>query len=41
MHGATIKTVNAQEAKLNNSHKNIKLKLLKGAFLNVLMWKFI
>jgi len=40
MHGATVKTVNAQEAKLNN-HKNIKLKLLKGGFLNVLMWNFI
>jgi len=37
MHGATVKIVNAQEAKLNNNHKNIKLKLLKGAFLNVLM----
>ena len=29
MHGATIKTVNAQQAKLNNNYMNTKLKLLK------------
>jgi hypothetical protein len=29
MHGATIKMVNAQQAKLNNNCKNTKLKLLK------------
>jgi len=29
MHGATIKIVNAQQAKLNN-YKNTKLKLLKA-----------
>jgi len=47
MHGATMKTVSAQQAKLNNC-KNTKLKLLNslrmilgskhvGAILNVLM----
>ena len=34
MHGTTIKTVNAQQAKLNNQ-KNTKLKLLKT---NAAMW---
>jgi len=29
MHGATIRISNAQQAKLNNNHKNTKLKLLK------------
>jgi hypothetical protein len=29
MQGATIKTVSAQQARLNNSYKNTKLKLLK------------
>ena len=29
MHGATIKIVNAQQAKLNSNYKNTKLKLLK------------
>jgi len=29
MHGATMKIVNAQQAKLNNYYKNTKLKLLK------------
>jgi len=29
MDGATIKMVNAQQAKLNNNYKNTKLKLLK------------
>jgi len=29
MHGATIKTVNAQQANLNNNYKNTRLKLLK------------
>jgi len=29
MHGATMEIVNAQQAKLNNNHKNTKLKLLK------------
>jgi len=29
VHGATIKIVNAQQAKLNNNYKNTKLKLLK------------
>jgi len=29
MHGATIKIVSAQQAKLNNNYKNTKLKLLK------------
>jgi len=28
MHGATVKIVNAQLAKLNNNYKNTKLKLL-------------
>ena len=28
MHGATMKTVNVQQAKLNNNYKNTKLKLL-------------
>ena len=31
MHGATIKIVSAQQAKLNNNHKNTKLKLLKNS----------
>jgi len=30
MHGATIKRVNAEQVKLNNNYKNIKLKLLKA-----------
>jgi hypothetical protein len=30
MHGATIKMVNAQQAKLNNNYKNTKIKLLKA-----------
>jgi len=29
MHGATIKTVSAQQAKLDNNYKNTKLKLLQ------------
>jgi hypothetical protein len=29
MHGATIKIVNAQQAKLNNNYKNTKLNSLK------------
>ena len=29
MNGATIKIVNAQQARLNNIYKNTKLKLLK------------
>jgi len=29
MHGATIKIINAQQARLNNIYKNTKLKLLK------------
>ena len=29
MHGATMKMVNAQQAKLSNNYKNTKLKLLK------------
>jgi len=29
MHGATIKTVSAQQTKLNNNYKNTKLKKLK------------
>jgi len=29
MHGATVKIVNSQQAKLNNNYKNTKLKLLK------------
>ena len=36
MHGATMKTVNAQQAKLNNNYKNTKLKLLT---LTLLMWR--
>jgi len=32
MHGATIKTVSAQQAKLSNNYKNTRLKFLKGAF---------
>ena len=35
MHGATINTVNAQQAKLNNNYKNTKLKLLKT---NAAVW---
>jgi len=35
MHGATIKIVNAQRAKLNNNYKNTKLKLLKT---NAAIW---
>jgi len=30
MHGATIKIINAQQARLNNIYKNTKLKLLKN-----------
>ena len=30
MHGATIKTVSAQQAKLSNNYKNTRLKLLKS-----------
>jgi hypothetical protein len=29
MHGATIKIISAQHARLNNNYKNTKLKLLK------------
>ena len=29
MHGATMKTVNPQQAKLNNNYKTTKIKLLK------------
>ena len=29
MHSATVKIVNAQQAKFNNNYKNTKLKLLK------------
>jgi len=29
MHGATIRIINAQQAKLNNNYKNTRLKLLK------------
>jgi len=35
MHGATIKIVNAQQAKLNNNYKNTKLKLSKT---NATIW---
>ena len=35
MHGATIKIVNAQQARLNNIYKNTKLKLLK---VNAAIW---
>ena len=35
MHGATIKIVNAQQAKLNSNYKNAKLKLLKT---NAAIW---
>ena len=35
MHGATIKIVNALQAKLNNNYKNTKLKLLKT---NAAVW---
>jgi len=35
MHGATIQTVSAQQAKLNNNYKNTKLKLLKT---NAAIW---
>jgi len=42
IHGATVKTVNAQNAKLNNNYKNTKLKLLKAkaAVQFNKMWKF-
>jgi len=30
VHGATIKIISAQQAKLNNTYKNTKLKLLKN-----------
>ena len=33
MHGATIKIINAQQARLNNIYKNTKLKLLKHVIL--------
>jgi len=35
MYGATIKTVNAQQTKLNNNYKNTRLKLLKT---NAALW---
>jgi hypothetical protein len=35
MHGATIKIVSAQQARLNNNYKNTKLKLLKT---NAAIW---
>jgi len=35
MHGATIKIVSAQQAKLDNNYKNTKLKLLKT---NAAIW---
>jgi len=35
MHGATIKIINAQQARLNNIYKNTKLKLLKT---NAVVW---
>jgi len=35
IHGATVKTVNAQNAKLNNNYKNTKLNLLKA---NAAVW---
>jgi hypothetical protein len=35
MHGATIKTVSAQQARLKNKYKNTKLKLLKT---NAAIW---
>jgi hypothetical protein len=35
MHGATIKIINAQQARLNNTYKNTKLKLLKT---NAAIW---
>jgi hypothetical protein len=35
MHGATIKIINAQQARLNNIYKNTKLKLLKT---NAAIW---
>ena len=42
MHGATIKTVNAQQAKLNTNYKNTKLKLLKvGVLIKCLDWMFL
>jgi hypothetical protein len=35
MHGATIKVINAQQARLNNTYKNTRLKLLKT---NAAIW---
>jgi hypothetical protein len=35
MHGATIKLINAQQPRLTNIYKNIKLKLLKA---NAAVW---
>jgi hypothetical protein len=35
MHGATVKVINAQQARLNNTYKNTRLKLLKT---NAAMW---
>ena len=35
MHGATMKIVNAQQAKLKTNYKNTKLKLLKT---NAAIW---
>jgi len=35
MHGATIKAVSAQQAKLSNNYKNTRLKLLKT---NAAIW---
>jgi len=48
MHGETVKFVGAQQAKLYNTYRNTKLKLLKtnaaiwfnGAFLSVLIGAF-
>ena len=37
MHGATIKTVNAQQAKLNNNYKNTRLKCICWLIIKVIL----
>jgi len=41
MHSATIKIVNAQQAKLNSNYKNTKLKLLKKPLKMILGSKHV
>jgi len=41
IHGATIKMVKAQQAKLNNNYKNTKLKLLCSSLKMILGSKHV